>query len=317
VIDWSITAGDARTVLAGWPAGAVQCVCTSPPYLNLRDYGVAGQIGMESSIAEYVAALVDVFRAVRRVLRPDGTCWINLGDSYSNAGRAGSRGTKRGAGKPGWTDGGALGDKQLLLIPARVALALQADGWYLRSAIVWNKPNAMPESVKDRPTKSYEMVYLFSKQGRYYYDAEAIAEPPSPTSHGSRKIFRGGGAYTGGNSYNNHAVKPNLVPGNGPADEVTSRNARDVWTIATEAFPDAHFATFPTELARRCILAGSRPGDVVADPFTGAGTVGVVALRHGRAFWGAELNPSYVEMASDRIVGDSPLFNRPAAEGAA
>jgi DNA modification methylase len=367
-VTWAITAGDARVVLAGWPAGAVQCVVTSPPYYLLRDYGIAGQIGLERSLDEYIANLVEVFRAVRRVLRPDGTLWLNIGDSYSNAGRAGSRGAKRGAGKPGWTDGGALGDKQLLLVPARVALALQTDGWILRSAIVWSKPNTMPESVTDRPTKSYEMVYLFSQQARYYYDAAAIAEPAVRGSCGS--------TFTEGKTGVNGQGRVSLLP----REEHETRNARDVFTIPTESFEGAHFAVMPTELARRCILAGTsaagqcaacgapwarvteretgerntfrgsngqqvhRPGadhtlralpsvttgwaptcrcdagapvpQVVADPFTGAGTVGVVALRHGRGFWGAELNESYCRMARARIVGDSPLFNRQ-AEGVA
>jgi DNA modification methylase len=261
-----------------------------------------GELGSEPTLDQYVANLVTVFRAVHRVLRADGTLWLNIGDSYSNAGRAGSRGSKRGAGKPGWTDGGALGDKQLLLIPARVALALQADGWILRSAIVWDKPNAMPESAKDRPSKSYEMLYLFSKQGRYYYDAAAIHEPNSDNSHMGH-TYKSNAKYTyvgNGHSGLTAAGKVNTWDG---------RNARDVWRIATEAFPGAHFATMPTALVERCILAGSRPGDLVGDPFTGSGTVGVVALRQGRSFAGAELKAEYVIMAEQRIINDAPLFN--------
>jgi DNA modification methylase len=360
---WAITAGDARTVLAGWPAGAVQTVVTSPPYYLLRDYGtgrweggdpacdhrkvrdaafavatstlgggkkttghlqegysgqcarcgarrIDEQIGLESSLDAYIANLVQVFRAVRRVLRPDGTLFLNIGDSYSNAGRAGSRGRKRGAGKPGWTAGGALGDKQLLLIPARVALALQSDGWVLRSDIIWSKPNCLPESVTDRPTKSYEHVFMFSKQTRYYYDADAIREPMAEASAARYN-------YAFGGDKSAHLLATDQVHTRpiGMREQDGLRNARDVWSISTEQFAESHFAVMPTELARRCILAGSRPGDVVADPFTGAGTVGVVALRHGRGFWGAELNESYVQMARERIVGDSPLFNR--QEGAA
>ena len=278
---WRIDAGDARAVLAGWPAGSVQCVCTSPPYWGLRSYSTApqvwggrdecahewgnllparkpgqvaqtknprftvelaqaghtgaycaacgawrGELGSEPTVEQYVANLVQVFRAVRRVLRPDGTLFINIGDSYSNAGRAGSRGTKRGAGKPGWTDGGALGDKQLLLIPARVALALQADGWYLRSDIIWNKPNAMPESVTDRPTKSYEHVFLFSQQARYYYDADALREPNTP---GTLARLESGPVRPMGWGAKNAEVRTD----SGPAyTEANGRNARDVWTIA-------------------------------------------------------------------------------------
>jgi DNA modification methylase len=264
-----------------------------------------GELGSEPTIDQYVANLVTVFRAVHRVLRPDGTLWLNIGDSYSNAGRAGSRGAKRGAGKPGWTDGGALGDKQLLLIPARVALALQADGWRLRSDIIWDKPNAMPESVKDRPSKSYEHLFLFSKQGRYYYDTAAIAEKSAPSSIArakynggtpSPKAFAGvaAGVFRG-------VPSTNKAYGQG-------RNARDVWRIATEAFPGAHFATMPTALVERCILAGSRPGDLVADPFTGSGTVGKVAVELGRDFAGSELNEEYCAMARNRIASAVPYW---------
>lgn len=245
------------------PDESVHMVCTSPPYYGLRDYGVDGQIGLEATPAAFVQRLVDVFRDVRRVLRSDGTCWLNMGDSYNAAGRVG-HGTRVGykqntsrasASKTDHvrpSDAG-LKEKDLLLIPERLAIALQDDGWYIRSRIIWHKPNPMPESVTDRPTKSHEHIWLMSKAPRYFYDAESIKEPA--TQDEFRPSFRGG-SYVGNNAHDNSGNARSTDIGNIRLDNAT-RNARDVWTIATAPFAEAHFATFPPELAERCIKAGT------------------------------------------------------------
>jgi len=232
------------------PPESVQTVVTSPPYYGLRDYGVEGQIGLEATPEEYVEKLVEVFRGIRQVLRPDGTVWLNLGDSYNGSGGAGGDynegGLKEGQPRyPGRRVKG-LKPKDLIGIPWRVAFALQADGWYLRSDIIWHKPNPMPESVKDRPTKAHEYVFLLSKSPRYYYDAEAIAEPAVSGYRGS--------SFTTGKTA---ATKPNV--GQKPRMERPTRNKRSVWTIATQPYPEAHFATFPEKLVEPCILAGTSP----------------------------------------------------------
>lgn len=269
------------------------------------------QIGLESTPAEYVSALVSVFRDVRRVLRPDGTIWLNLGDSYATgAGKVGeapgggAQGDRfkesyfgknvnapagRGFTQPNRMPIPGLKPKDLVGIPWRVAFALQADGWFLRSDIIWHKPNPMPESVSDRPTKSHEYVFLLSKSERYFYDAEAIAEP-SVSEHPS------------GNGY----ARPQSLSRGGRGQDkvwqpVETRNARSVWTIHTKPFSEAHFATFPVELARRCILAGSKPGDTVLDPFNGAGTTGLVAQEYHRDYLGIELKPEYVTISDRRL----------------
>lgn len=277
-------------------------------YWGLRDYGVPGQLGLERTPDLYVERMVDVFRAVDRVLRPDGTLWLNLGDAYTDSGRGddiGStlQGTRRNQRESRVTRirenaQTGLQRKQLLMMPARVALALQADGWWLRSDIVWAKPNPMPESVKDRPTKAHEYVFLLSKSPRYYYDAAAIAEESvDPVGSASRYGY----AFSG---------RPGLVMPDGRAQQIApkgmrdfnpTRNARTVWEIATQPYPEAHFATFPEELARRCILAGSRPGDTVLDPFGGSGTVAQVATGNGRDSIYIDLNPRYLELAKQRI----------------
>jgi DNA modification methylase len=266
-------------------------------------------IGLEKTPEEYVANIVQVFREVRRVLRDDGTLWLNLGDCYARDPR---RGVKFQAGAstyltnqqadegnrgPAIPDG--LKEKDLVGIPWRVAFALQADGWYLRSDIIWHKPNPMPESVRDRPTKAHEYLFLLTKQPRYYYDAEAIVEETTSDA-GNRREFRGAGSYTGGNSFVNDAVRPNGVRGNDGIPRPT-RNRRDVWTIPTHPYKGAHFATYPEKLVEPCILAGSKPGDVVLDPFCGSGTTGAVAIRHGRDFVGIDMSPEYLELARCRI----------------
>jgi DNA modification methylase len=271
------------------------------------------QIGLEPSPDEFVQALVGVFREVRRVLRDDGTVWLNLGDSYA-ANRTyqvpSTKGGPKHSPAQGF-DGSAMSvpegckPKDLLGIPWLVAFALRADGWYLRSEIIWHKPNPMPESVTDRPTKSHEQVFLLSKGPKYWYDADAIRED-------------GAGRLDFGDMNSLHDVRPGTrAPWKGgEKDEANGRNKRSVWTVATAPYPGAHFATFPPKLIEPCILAGSPEGGTVLDPFAGAGTTGMVALRHDRSFIGIELNPDYVRLARDRIIADSPLLNTHAEEAA-
>jgi site-specific DNA-methyltransferase (cytosine-N4-specific) len=288
--------GDCRDGMAELIAAGVrvQTCVTSPPYWGLRDYGVSGQLGLESTIAEYVENMVDVFRLVRELLADDGTLWLNLGDSYS----AGSDNPspKHSADNVGMIRRAVdLRPKNLCGIPWRVAFALQADGWYLRSDIIWAKPNPMPESVTDRPTKAHEYLFLMSKRERYYYDAGAIAEPAAYAGEqlgivrGSKRRPTAMGVAPSGNE----------APGS-DADIAASRNRRSVWTIATEPYADAHFATFPTALVEPCIAAGSRVGDVVFDPFMGSGTVAQVAQDLGRRWLGCELSPEYARMIEKR-----------------
>lgn len=285
-------------MLATLPDGSVDCCVTSPPYWGLRDYGMSGQIGLEKSPAEYVAKLVEVFREVRRVLRDEGTLWLVMGDSYAT-GHSGFRtasakqrsnsGTMMIPRRP-YSDG-ICKHKDLVGIPWRLAFALQAEGWWLRSDIIWAKPNPMPESVTDRPTKAHEYVFLLAKSKRYFYDAGAIAEKqvgpigPPRRDNGQTDGFIDLGMNSG-------------RAGNCPDG---MRNARSVWTITPEPFPEAHFAVFPQALARRCVLAGSPVGGAVLDPFAGAMTTGVVAIKHGRRFIGIELNPEYVAMGRRRL----------------
>jgi len=312
---WHLLTGDVRERLADLPAASVQCCVTSPPYWGLRDYRVEGQLGLEATPDAYVQTMVGVFREVKRVLRDDGTLWLNLGDSYA-ATPTGNRGTKSALnGADGvrysetldrYTEAKTrraaipvdLKPKDLVGIPWRLAFALQADGWYLRSDIIWNKPNPMPESVTDRPTKSHEYVFLLTKSARYYYDAEAIKEPAKDWGTRDRTNWRGkvnspAGPQTGCTNAN-HAA--------------SGRNARSVWTITTQPYPDAHFATFPEALPERCIKAGTKLGDTVLDPFAGSGTTGQVAVQLGRSFVGIELNADYADLARTRIGGAAPLF---------
>ncbi|HET7080184.1 MAG TPA: site-specific DNA-methyltransferase [Chloroflexia bacterium] len=253
--------GPALQVLARLPADYVQTVITSPPYWSLRDYAIPGQIGLEATVQAYIAALVAVFAEVRRVLRPDGTLWLNIGDSYTSGGRTWRAPDKKNPARamttrPPTPDG--LKPKELTGIPWRLAFALQDAGWYLRSDIIWRKPNAQPESVKDRPTRSHEYLFFLTKSERYYYDPQTVREQ-------------------------------------------NDRQLRDVWDINTYPLPDVHFATFPPKLVEPCLLLASRPGDVVLDPFLGSGTTGVVAVEWGRPFLGIELNPAYVDIARRRL----------------
>lgn len=295
-MSWLIANEDCRSWLASQSTDSVNCIVTSPPYWGLRDYGVDGQIGHEETPEEYTAVLVDVFREARRVLRGDGTLWLNLGDSYANDGKwGGYSGGKHANGLHGPTGVGRakrltnLKPKDLVGIPWRVAFALQADGWWLRSDIIWAKPNPMPESVSDRPTKAHEYLFLLTKSERYFYEADAIREP--------HVDYHGGSAFRG-----QAAMKPRRRD---DSDDryfhPAGRNRRSVWNVALEPFRGAHFAVMPTALVEPCVRAGCPVGGTVMDPFAGAGTVGAVAVREGRHFSGCELNPEYAEIARSRV----------------
>lgn len=299
--------GNSVDVLRTLEAESVQTCVTSPPYYGLRDYGVAGQIGLEETPEEYVEKLVDVFREVRRVLKNDGTLWLNLGDSYCNTNgyaRADDKWQRNGRNDAPANDrnlsvlhGAGYKTKDLLGIPWMVAFALRADGWYLRSDIIWHKPNPMPESVTDRPTKAHEHIFLLTKSARYYYDAEAVKEP-SETPPGVRKAYRVDKSRID-HGYDGHRTRMGLSRDG--IEDTGFRNRRSVWTVATKPYPGAHFATYPPELIEPCILAGSRPDDTVLDPFNGSGTTGQVATGHGRSYIGVDLNREYLELAKQRI----------------
>ncbi|TFY86709.1 site-specific DNA-methyltransferase [Pseudomonas kairouanensis] len=283
------------------------CV-TSPPYFGLRDYGMAGQIGLEETPAEFVSRLVDVFREVKRVLRDDGTLWLNLGDSYCST----APGTKNAPQSKGsaknpeqWANARpktppGLKPKDLIGIPWLVAFALQADGWFLRQDIIWQKPNPMPESVTDRCTKSHEYIFLLSKSQRYHFDHVAIKEEAIGGQTGNATTFKREGSKREksipGHAYGTH--RPDRKEAHYSGEK---RNRRSVWSVATRPFKGAHFATFPTDLIRPCILAGAPVGGVVLDPFGGAGTTAVVAMQEGRKSILCELNPEYAAMAERRI----------------
>jgi len=309
-----VLVGDAAAVLRGLPDASVHCCITSPPYYGLRDYGVAGQIGLEPTVDAYVAQLVAVFREVRRVLRPDGTLWLVLGDSYGRGSRGrwhgdGARGRNKRRAWAAYPDGAAEQPaKQLLGIPWRVAFALQADGWILRADIVWAKPNPLPESVRDRPTRAHEFVFLFARSPRYWYDAAAIAEPaasgdqPPPGGdadglrddpaepHAARRV-----KYDALDRRIYRGFRDRWVPR-------ATRNRRDVWVVRTGSPPVAadHFAPFPEALVAPMILAGCPEGGVVLDPFAGSGTTLAVANRLGRHAVGIELNPAYADLIRRR-----------------
>lgn len=256
--------GDTESVLAGMPEGAFQSCVTSPPYWSLRDYSIAGQIGGEESVFAYIEHLARAFSGVRRVLKDDGTLWLNIGDSYTSGGRTWRAGDRKNPVRamnvrPPTPEG--LKPKDLIGVPWMLAFALQKEGWYLRADIIWNKPNCQPESVKDRPTRCHEYLFLFSKSERYRYDPKAVRGP-------------------------------------------NGRNLRTVWDIRTRPYPEAHFATFPPALVEPCIQLGSGRGDLILDPFIGSGTTGLVALNLERRFVGIELNPAYLQIAEGRLNGD-------------
>lgn len=298
--------GDCRSVLQTLPDESVQCVVTSPPYWGLRDYGVAGQIGLEPTPNAYVAQMTAIFREVRRILKTDGTCWINLGDSYSSGGRTTQvaptlrgNGHDEASGKQAYLNNFAvrpgpvagIKPKDLIGIPWRIAFALQADGWYLRQDIIWHKPNPMPESVRDRCTKAHEYLFLLAKSERYYFDADSVAEPSDPENWRDNSTVR--------ETPPGQTRQSKLDDRRGKVKYET-RNKRSVWTVTTKPFSGAHFATFPPALIEPCILAGARTGDVVLDPFMGAGTVAHVAQRLGRQWVGIELNPEYIKLQKPR-----------------
>lgn len=333
-----ILVGDCIDMMRTLPDKSVQTCVTSPPYFGLRDYGVDGQIGLEQTPAEFIARLIDVFREVRRVLRDDGTAWVNMGDSYASGGRGGGgsfmaeRGDGAWHGKgqaTGWRSAPAgFKHKDLMGMPWRLAFALQDDGWYLRQDIIWSKPNPMPESTQDRCTKSHEYVFLLSKSPRYYYDQAAIKEPVAPSSitrlaqdieqqigsdrvqgkaNGPMKAVRSKRDSFKREDSKREQVIPGQSAGTHRPDREESeypldtRNKRSVWTVPTQGFKGAHFATFPPDLIRPCILAGAPRGGIVLDPFGGAGTTAVVAMQEGRKSILCELNPEYAAMAERRI----------------
>jgi DNA modification methylase len=320
---YSLHTGDCLDVLKTLDDCSIQTCITSPPYWGLRDYGVDGQLGLEKTPEEYVAKMVEVFREVRRVLRDDGTLWLNLGDSYSSS----TKGDSRTPDQLGKSDGlnrakdpnkshvfipkstgirkieTGLKPKDLVGIPWRVAFALQADGWYLRQDIIWHKPNPMPESVRDRCTKAHEYIFLMSKSAKYYYDHEAVKEdaiefnktPNRPRKDPSRR----------------KNISDVLIDGVSQCGVKEHRNRRSVWTVSTRPFKEAHFATFPPQLIEPCVKAGSKEGDTILDPFNGAGTTGLVACRQNRNYIGIELNAEYAAIAQKRIENElnkAPLF---------
>ncbi len=327
-----ILVGDSFEKLTTLATESVQSCITSPPYWGLRDYGTKGQLGLERTPDEYILNLRMIFEQVRRILKPSGTLWLNLGDSYATGG--GRVGKCPGGGKQGesWKQRRkmtapnrmklpGLKTKDLVGIPWRMAFALQADGWYLRQDIIWHKPNPMPESVRDRCTKAHEYIFLLSKSAKYYFNVDAIKEPAkysgpnspnsikSPYGQGyTRNSWKGSSFNTGktgkhqlGRSSDNRLTGPCLELLNLRAPVENTRQKRSVWQVSTTPFKGAHFATFPQKLIEPCILAGSAPGDTILDPFFGAGTTGLVAQKHGREYIGIELNPKYARMAKHRI----------------
>lgn len=275
--DSLIIEGDSLHVMYHLPPASVQCVVTSPPYWGLRDYGIEGQIGLEIALPQFINRLIAVFSEVKRVLKDDGVLWLNIGDGYTSGNRGYRAPDKKNPARamsvrPDTPEG--LKPKDLMGIPWRLAFALQDDGWYLRSDVVWNKPNAMPESVKDRPTRSHEFLFMLTKSESYYYDHMAVREP---------------------------------------TPDGRMRNRRSVWNVNTQATTGAHFATFPPSLIEPCILSSSSPGDFVLDPFFGSGTTGLVAQQHDRKYIGIELHPEYIALASSRIEGAKSRIRRFAA----
>lgn len=266
-----IFCGDSLQILQRWPEESVQCCVTSPPYWRLRDYGCDGQMGLEANAEEYVGKMVEVFREVRRVLRRDGTLWLNVGDSYGER-------------------------KQLQGIPWRLAFAMQHDGWLLRQDIIWHKPNAMPESIKDRCTKAHEYLFLLSKSERYYFDHKALMEPATVRSPGN-KSHKYADQYA--------ETEDQLLRTKQGMMQIQAKDMRfrrSVWSIATKGLKEAHFAVMPLQLAQDCVIGGCPEGGLVIDPFMGAGTVAVAAEAIGRKWAGIELNPEYVRLATDRIL---------------
>lgn len=336
--------GDVREVLAALPADHFDCVVTSPPYWGLRDYGVVGQIGLEPTLADHLAVMIDVFRAVRRVMKPTATLWLNYGDCYATTPNGRSAAATKAAGnddrtfrdKPFSTIGGLLKPKDLCMIPNRLAIALQEDGWWVRSEIIWGKPNPMPDSSgRYRPSTAHEKIFMLAKSAKCFYDSEAVKLPASMSSiarwqqdidaqAGSTRA--NGGVRSGrpmkavGGKQRGHSRRHAGFNDRWDQMEKSEQCSGDrllrnyepapvqVWEMATRSFSEAHFATFPPELVERCIAAGCPSGGIVLDPFGGAGTTGLVADRLGRDATLVDLNSDYIEIARNRIAGDAPLF---------
>lgn len=317
--------GDALATARLLESGSVQTICTSPPYFGLRDYGHEGQMGAEQTVAGYVSGMVELFRELRRVLADDGTLWLNLGDSYSGSGKGrNGDGTASKGGKQDTNVGSQLGTvvkdtsglppKNLIGIPWRTAFGLQDDGWILRSDIIWAKPNPMPEPVTDRPTKAHEYLFMFAKNQRYYFDAEAIAEEiafssiarlaenieaqaGSSRANGGTKRMKAAAPRFGGKKYGEDETTETKYYSGNEYVATGRRNKRDVWTVAPQGFSGAHFAVYPEALILPCILAGSKAGDTVLDPFSGSGTTGKVAIDNGRRYVGIDLNQDYLDLS--------------------
>lgn len=351
---WEVQIGDCLGLAKALPDDSIDCIVTSPPYWSLRDYKNPDAWGLEPTLGEYLARLGSLFEELRRALKPTGTCWVNMGDAYASDSKwGGSTGGKHVEGLHGATQVGrnkvctGLPDKNLIGLPWRVAFMLQDQGWYLRSDIIWAKPNPMPESVRDRPTRAHEYIFLLAKCPRYAYDADAIRTPLTDVSiarleqpnyanqNGSTRAHGGVGyvrgalvqGKTNGNmkavakksdKQRGHSRRHDGFNDRWDAMEKSEQcangaNARTVWDIATVGFPDAHFATFPPELPKRCILAGCQEGGLVLDPFSGSGTTGMVAVQLGRRYLGFEVNPDYAEMPKGRIESVTPsLFSEAA-----
>ena len=314
---YQVLTGNNLQTLATLPAESVQCVVTSPPYYGLRSYLADDdpmkpfEIGQEKTPQEFIEKLVAVFREVRRVLKSDGTVWLNIDDSYAGSNKGMGKNGKAYAGPKQATNKGSVGvpvietdiqSKSLMLIPFRLAIALQDDGWLVRCDVIWNKPNAMPESVTDRPTRAHEYLFLLTKSQSYYYNSEAVLEPytkPLDRWGGDNLKADGQSSWdegTGQSSYRDRNMRPNP----------NGRNRRSVWNINTQAYEGAHFATYPKRLVELCILAGSREGDTVLDPFSGSGTSGEVAQIHNRHYVGCELRSDYVALSHGRIGSAQP-----------
>lgn len=310
----SIYTGDCLEILKSMPDASVHCCITSPPYYALRDYGVDGQIGREATPKEYISRLTDVFAEVRRVLRPDGTLWLNISDTYAGKGNQGNYVDKKNPkGRNGQTV--ALNNKvegckpkDMIGIPWMLAFALRDEGWYLRNDIIWMKENPMPESVKDRCARCYEHIFLFSKSRRYFFDHRAIAEPIAPgTAERLKRGMKGGNKYGSGvpGQAKPQPINQFRAHGSITDDQINPlRNKRDVWIINTVPFKGGHYAAYPPKLVETCLLAGCPEGGIVLDPFMGSGTTGLVAQNMNRHYVGIELNPEYTELAKARIGGE-------------
>ena len=301
-----IIVSDALEGLRTVGSETIDACITSPPYYGLRDYGIDGQIGIERTPEAYIETLVAVFREVRRTLRKDGTLWVVIGDSYAtSSGEQPPANTKNQCGHTAKRVPSGYKPKDLIGIPWLLAFALRADGWYLRQEVIWQKPNAMPESVKDRPTRAHETVFMFTKSPRYYYNYEAVREPavngdPKPP-RGSNGALRDNLGRRKQDGHSRRHIGFNERYHNTDHPPVTTRNRRSVWTVTTKPLREAHFATFPPDLIEPCVLASSRQGGIILDPFCGSGTTGVVAEKHGRGFIGIDINPDYCEIARRRV----------------